>query len=69
MAFAGGRKHLSGSSNTSCRRKLLFGDYDICGLVYFLSCRHGIQNPGAHDILSHPDAIQAPLPCVLPEID
>ena len=35
----------------------------------FLSFRHGIQNPGEHDILFHPDAIRALLPFSLPETD
>ena len=38
-------------------------------LIYFLSCRHDILNPGEHDILFHPDAIHALMPCVLPETD
>ena len=69
MAFAGGRKLLSVSNDTSFRRELLHSDFDIWELNYFPSFRHEIQNPGEHDILSHPDAIQAPMPCVLPETD
>ena len=69
MVFAGGRKHLSVSKNTSRRRELLHGDFDIWELSYFPSFRHKIQNPGEHDILSHPDAIHSSMPCVLPETD
>jgi len=47
-----------------CRRK-----ETLVGLKQHLSLAHEIQNPGEHDILPHPDAIQAPMPCVLPETD
>ena len=72
VAFAGGRKNFSGSTNTSCRRELfIWWFFDIWKLIYLflLTCRHGIQDPGEHDILFHPDAIHVPMPFVLPETD
>jgi len=47
-----------------CRRRKT-----LVGLNQHLLSAHGIQNPGEHDILFHPDAIQASMPCVLPETD
>ena len=68
MAFAGGRKHLSGSSNISCRRESTYFIWRT-DLFFYHLFRHGIQNPGEHDILFHPDAIRAFLPFGLPETD
>ena len=70
MAFAGWREHWSGLTNTSSARELLYGDLRYLEIdLFFPLCRHGIRNPGKRDILSHPDVLQAPPPCFLPETD